>query len=114
MHGEYVLLLLLSLASVVLLDQIAGLGVFRQWRRLTIALVPTWLIILAWDLLGVIRWHWTSNQAVLLGPYGFGGRIPLEEFLFPLVIGAVALTLWELLGRHRAAGRRAPREDGRS
>lgn len=98
MRGEYLLLLILSLASVVILDRIAQLGVFRQWRRLLIALVPTALVILAWDLVGVLRWHWASNSAVLLGPYGLGGHIPLEEFLFPVVVAACALTIWELIG----------------
>lgn len=97
MRGEYLLLLLGSLASVVWLDRFARLGVFRQWRRLLVALIPTTIVILAWDLLGVERWHWDSNAAVLLGPHGFGGRVPLEEFLFPIVVAACALTLWELI-----------------
>ncbi|HEY8601041.1 MAG TPA: hypothetical protein VIL85_21585, partial [Thermomicrobiales bacterium] len=79
-------------------DRIARLGVFRQWRRLLVALVPTAIVILVWDLLGVERWGWSSNKAVLLGPYGFGGRVPLEEFLFPIVVASCALTVWELIG----------------
>jgi lycopene cyclase domain-containing protein len=98
MHGEYLILLLVSLAAVAVLDRVADLGVFRQWRRLLVALVPTAVVILAWDLLGVLRWHWDSNDAYLLGPHGFGGRIPLEEFLFPVVVAACALVLWELIG----------------
>lgn len=98
MRGEYLLILLASLLSVVWLDRLARLGVFRQGRRLALALVPTALVILVWDLVGVERWGWSSNAAVLLGPYGLGGRVPLEEFLFPLVVGASALTLWELIG----------------
>jgi lycopene cyclase domain-containing protein len=97
MRGEYLLLLILSLGSVVWLDRLAQLGVFRQWRRLLIALVPLEIAILAWDLLGVERWGWASNEAVLAGPYAFGGRIPLEELLFPVVVGACGLTLWELV-----------------
>lgn len=112
MRGEYLILLLVSLVAVAILDRVARLGVFRQWRRLLVALVPTALAILAWDLLGVLRWRWDSNDAYLLGPHGFGGRIPLEEFLFPIVVAACALTLWELLGtrlrprRDAAAGDR--------
>ena len=106
MRGEYLILLLVSLAAVAILDRIARLGVFRQWRRLLVALIPTAIVILAWDLLGVLRWHWDSNDAYLLGPHGFGGRIPLEEFLFPLVVAACALVLWELIG-----ARLRPRRD---
>jgi lycopene cyclase domain-containing protein len=105
MRGEYLLLLTASFVSVVILDRVARLGLFRQWRRQLVALVPTTAVILAWDLLGVARWNWTSNKAVLLGPYGFGGRVPLEEFLFPIVVAACALTLWELIGT-RLRGRR--------
>jgi lycopene cyclase domain-containing protein len=97
MRGEYLLLLAASLGSVIWLDRIANLGVFRQWRRLLVALVPLEIAILAWDLLGVERWGWDSNPAVLAGPHAFGGRIPLEELLFPIVVGASALTLWELV-----------------
>jgi lycopene cyclase domain-containing protein len=105
MHGEYLLLLVLSLGAVVALDRFARLGVFRQWRRLLIALVPTAVVILAWDLLGVLRWGWSSNRAVLLGPYGLGGHIPLEEFLFPLVVGACAVTVWVLIATRLGARR---------
>lgn len=105
MRGEYLLLLVVSLASVVALDRVARLGVFRQWRRLAIAIVPVAVVVLAWDLLGVLRWGWASNRAVLLGPYGLGGHIPLEELLFPVVIAACALTIWELLGARLGARR---------
>lgn len=97
MRGEYLLLLAASLGSVVWLDRARRLGVFRQWRRLLVALVPLEIAILGWDLLGVERWGWASNRAVLAGPYAFGGRIPLEELLFPLVVGACGLTLWEVV-----------------
>ena len=97
MRGEYLLLLSVSVASVVILDRIARLGVIRQWRRLLVALVPTTIVILIWDILGVERWRWDSNPAILLGPHGFGGRIPLEEFLFPVVVAVCALVLWELV-----------------
>lgn len=110
MRGEYLILLFCALASVVVLDRVVGLGVFRQWRRLLVALIPTALVILGWDLLGVLRWHWDSNDAYLLGPHGFGGRIPLEEFLFPIVVAACALTLWELIGTRLRPRRDADRE----
>ena len=61
--------------------------------------VPLEVAILAWDALGVGRWGWASNQTVLAGPYAFGGRIPLEELLFPVVVGVCALTglrLWPI------------------
>lgn len=105
MPSEYLLLLALALGSVVALDRVARLGVFRQWRRLAIAIVPTTVVVLAWDLLGVVRWGWSSNRAVLLGPHGLGGRIPLEEFVFPVVVAACALTVWELIGARLGARR---------
>jgi lycopene cyclase domain-containing protein len=111
MRGEYFLLLVVSLTSVVILDRVARLGVIRQWRRLLVALIPTTAAILLWDLLGVERWRWDSNDRVLLGPHGFGGRVPLEEFLFPVVVAVCALVLWELIttrvgGRDDDGGRR--------
>ncbi len=109
MRGEYLILLLFSFVSVAILDRVAHLGVFRQWRRLLVALIPTALAILVWDLLGVTRWGWDSNDAYLLGPHGFGGRIPLEEFLFPIVVAACALTLWELIGTRLRPRRDAER-----
>lgn len=105
MRGEYLLLLLVSLVSVVILDRVARLGVIRQWRRLLVALIPTTIAILIWDILGVERWRWDSNPAILLGPHGFGGRIPLEEFLFPVVVAVCALVLWELIGTRMPRGR---------
>lgn len=105
MRGEYLLLLVVSLGAVVILDRVARLGVIRQWRRLLVALIPTTAAILLWDLLGVERWRWDSNDAVLLGPHAFGGRIPLEEVLFPVVVAVCALVLWELIGTRVRDGR---------
>ena len=107
MHGEYLVILLATLGAVVAADRAAGLGVFRQARRLVLALGPTAVVVFAWDLVGVDRWGWSSNPTVLLGPHLLGGRIPLEEVLFPFVVGAAALVVWEALGRALAArGRR--------
>ena len=107
MHGEYLALLLVSLGAVVVADRLAGLGVFRQARRLALALGPAVVVVLAWDVVGVDRWGWSSNRALLVGPYLLGGRLPLEEVLFPFIVGACALVVWEALGRVFAArGRR--------
>ena len=106
MRGEYLLLLTVSLLSVVVLDRVGNLGVFRQWRRLLIVLIPVEVAILAWDFLGVARWNWSSNHAVLAGPYAFGGRIPLEELLFPVIVAACGLTLWELVKQRTGSNQR--------
>jgi lycopene cyclase domain-containing protein len=101
MRGEYALLLLVSLSSVLLVNVRFRLRVFEQWLRLCLTLVPLTVLVLVWDLVGVERWGWRSNQRLLLGPYALGGRIPLEELLFPIVVISCTLVVWELVKARR-------------
>ncbi len=110
MRGEYFLLLSGSLLAVLVVNWRYRLRVLQQWPRLLLTLVPITCLVLLWDLVGVERWHWRSNQRLLLGPYSFGGRIPLEEILFPIIVVICTLVVWELVNlrqsRSKATGRK--------
>ena len=107
------LLVLGSCAAVTLpLEIIAGARVYRQPRALLATLVPVVLVFAGWDLIAVGRGDWWFSGRYILGPRVAG--LPVEEWLFFLVVPLCALLTYEVLG-HRVrvlrsrGGRRARR-----
>ncbi|UQN28232.1 lycopene cyclase domain-containing protein [Brachybacterium kimchii] len=112
MHGEYLILLGLCLLVTLPLEFVIGARVHRSPRRLLAALLPTAIIFLAWDYVGIHRHHWWYDPAKISG-ITLPGGMPLEELLFFLVIPICALLTLEaveiLLGRIRRRTRRRAR-----
>ncbi|GAA0218932.1 hypothetical protein GCM10009539_00360 [Cryptosporangium japonicum] len=67
--------------------------VYRRWRRLLLALAPTVVIFVAWDLAAIAADHWTFDPAQMTG-ITFG-PLPLEELLFFLVVPVAAILSFE-------------------
>lgn len=71
--------------------------VYRRWKRLLYALLPTLVIFCAWDVLGIRRGHWSYSATYttgILGPFG----LPLEEIVFFIVIPLCGLLTYESVG----------------
>lgn len=70
--------------------------VYRRPLRLALALVPTLVVFVAWDLLGIARSHWDYSASyttgIMLGP------MPVEELVFFLVIPICGLLTYEGVG----------------
>lgn len=100
MHGEY-LLLLAGCLLITLPLELSGTRVYRRPRALVAALLPVVLIFGAWDVLGIERAHWWYEPSRISGIDLFG-RMPIEEFLFMLVVPICGLltlgTVRRLLG----------------
>lgn len=67
-----------------------GPGVYRQWRRVTKAVVPVAAVFLVWDEIAVAAHVWTYDHRYLCG-LSIPFRVPIEEVLFFLVIPVCAL-----------------------
>ena len=107
------LLVLGSCAAVTLpLEIIGGARVYRQPRALLATLGPVMAVFAGWDLIAVRRGDWWFSTRYTLGPRVAG--LPVEEWLFFLVVPLCALLTYEVLG-HRVrvlrsrGGRRARR-----
>ena len=73
--------------------------VYRRWRRLLTAIAPGLVLGLAWDFFAIHRGDWSFD-----GRYLIGARLadlPLEEFLFFLVIPTCAVLTLEAVRRRR-------------
>ena len=98
------------------LELVLGARVYRRFRSLVVALIPVVLIFSVWDIVGIVRDHWTYNPRFVTGiQLGFG--MPLEELVFFVVIPVCGLLTYEAVGQvmSRAQALRSSRSrSGRS
>ena len=85
------LLLFPALVALVLVALRAR--VYRRPVRLVLALLPTLAVFVAWDLLGIVRGHWSYSERFTSGI--MLGIMPLEELVFFLVIPICGLLTLE-------------------
>ncbi len=109
-RGEYLLLMAGCLLLTLPLEFWLRARVYRRPRRLLLTLLPVVLIFTVWDVVGIVRDHWsysaTATTGILLGV------MPLEELVFFVVIPVCGLLTYEAVGtvlrwRRRGAGSRA-------
>jgi lycopene cyclase domain-containing protein len=91
---SYVAMLAFCLVGTAPLELFLHVGVYRQWRRLLLTLVPVAGVFVAWDLYAVSRHQWTFDSAQTLRIVLPGG-LPLEEVLFFLVVPVAAVLTLE-------------------
>lgn len=106
-HWQYLTILAACLVITLPLEFGIGARVYRSGRRLVLALIPMFVVFVAWDLLGILRGHWWYSQRFISGVHL--GPMPLEEILFLIVIPICGLLTYEAVGRilmlARAPGR---------
>ena len=92
-HWSYVAMLLFVIVGSWWLEFAFKLRVLRRPRILVTAILPVSLFFLMWDAFAINQNHWTFDSGQILGIVG-PLNIPLEEYLFFLVIPmAAVLTL---------------------
>lgn len=93
-HASYLAMLGFVLVGIAPLEWFLGIGVYRRWRRLLLAVTPVFAVFVVWDLYAVRHRHWDFDPAQTLGVRLPGG-IPLEEALFFLVVPLAAIATLE-------------------
>jgi lycopene cyclase domain-containing protein len=107
------LMVLGSCVTVTLpLEVIGGARVYRRPKALLATLAPVVAVFAGWDLIAVHRSDWWFSSRYTLGLRLAG--LPVEEWLFFLVVPLCALLTYEVLGRGAhglqfPAGRRSGR-----
>ena len=92
-NWSYVAMLLFVIFGSWWLEFAFKIRVLRRPKLLVSALIPVSLVFLAWDAFAINQNHWTFDSNQILGVFG-PLNIPLEEYLFFLIIPiAAVLTL---------------------
>ena len=72
------------------LEIIFKVGVLRRWKRALKSILPVSALFIAWDAYAIAQGHWFFDRDQILGIFGPFG-IPLEEYLFFIVVPLAAL-----------------------
>ncbi|MGN6361098.1 MAG: lycopene cyclase domain-containing protein [Thermomicrobiales bacterium] len=91
------LLVLGSCVAVTLPLEIIGARVYRRPKELIVTLAPVAAMFAGWDLIAVHTREWWFSARYILGLRP--ASLPLEEWLFFLVVPVCALLTYEVLGR---------------
>jgi lycopene cyclase domain-containing protein len=97
-RATYALVLLACLLGTLPLELRLGVRVYRQWRRLVLALLPVVAVFLTWDVLATRAGQWAFDRDRVLG---FVGDLPVEEVAFFVVIPTCAVLALEAVRRVR-------------
>lgn len=101
-HLLYVGVLAFCLLGTAPLEIVLRVRVYRRWRRLLLALAPTAVVFVVWDLYAIHAGHWTYDDHWLTTVV-LPGRLPLDELLFFVVIPVCAVLTLEAVRRCRPA-----------
>ncbi len=93
-RSVYLLVLLGCIVVTLPLEVFLGVRVYRRWRRLLLAVLPTVAVFLAWDITAVAVGHWHYDRDQLTG-LTLPGRLPVEELLFFVVVPTCAILGFE-------------------
>jgi len=72
------------------LEVFLKVGVLKQFKRVVLAIAPVAFLFIAWDKYAIANGHWFFDRDQILGIYG-PFCIPLEEYLFFIVVPIAAL-----------------------
>lgn len=93
---QYAAVLTGCLALTLPLEMVIGARVYRRPGRLAATLAPVVAVFAGWDLVAAERGHWWWSPDLIIGARLLG--VPLEEWLFFLVIPVCAVLTYEALG----------------
>jgi lycopene beta-cyclase len=91
---QYLLLMAACLLVTLPLELVFGARVWRNPRRLLLALAPTVLLFVLWDAAAIARGHWSFNPDYVTGRQ-LPGNLPVEELAFFFVIPICGLLTLE-------------------
>ena len=93
-HLTYLALLVACLVVTAPLEVLLRVRVYARWRRVLLAMLPTFVVFVAWVLYAIDQGHWDYSDERTLGVRLPGG-IPVEEVLFFVVVPVCAVLALE-------------------
>jgi lycopene cyclase domain-containing protein len=94
---RYAAVLVACVAVTLPLEFVLGARVYRRPRRTALAILPVFTAFALWDVVATHTGHWHFSDRYTLGPRLAG--LPLEEWLFFIVVPLCALLTYEAVGR---------------
>ena len=94
-NAEYLLILCFFFAVSVFLEKYYGLDVYKNWKERAYLTVFFLVVGVVWDYTAVVRNHWNFT-----GSFDIGlkiGVLPVEEYLFALVVPYFIITSYTFL-----------------
>lgn len=93
---QYLLLMAACLLATLPLEFFLRARVYRRPIRLLLSLTPTLVVFIIWDVVGIIREHWSYSPKYTTGVMLW--VMPLEELVFFIVIPICGLLTYEAVG----------------
>lgn len=93
---QYLALMAACLVLTLPLEFVLRARVYRRPLRLLLALIPTIVVFVIWDIVGILRNHWSYSPRFTTGV--MLGVMPLEELVFFIVIPVCGLLTYEAVG----------------
>jgi lycopene cyclase domain-containing protein len=93
-------MLIFTIVGSFWLEIFLKVGVLRRIKRALLSLFPVSIVFLIWDYYAVSQGHWKFDPSQVLGIYGPKG-VPLEEFLFFIVVPLATLMTIEAVRKRR-------------
>lgn len=91
---SYMALLAFVLLASGWLEVVFDIRVYRNPKRLFATVALASLPFLVWDAWAISRGHWFFDSSQMMGVIG-PFNIPLEEYLFFLIVPIAAVLTWE-------------------
>ena len=95
---QYLLLMVGCLLVTLPLELVIGARVWRRPRRLALALLPTLVVFVAWDVIAIAREQWGFADRYVTG-WELPGSLPIEEVVFFVAIPICGLLTLEAVRR---------------
>jgi lycopene cyclase domain-containing protein len=86
----YMAMLAFTVCGSFWLEVVLKTSVLRRWKRALLSILPISTLFLIWDAYAIAQGHWFFNRDRMLGIYG-PFDIPLEEFLFFIIVPMAAI-----------------------
>jgi lycopene cyclase domain-containing protein len=96
-HFQYLLLMACCLLITLPLEFVLSARVYRRAAGLAFAIIPIVIIFSIWDIVGILRDHWSYSARFTTGWKLIFG-MPIEELVFFIVVPICGLLTYEAVG----------------
>jgi len=97
-HFQYLLLMACCLLITLPLEFVLSARVYRRVAALAFAIIPVVIIFSVWDIVGILRDHWSYSPRFTTGLTLIFG-MPIEELVFFIVVPICGLLTYEAVGQ---------------
>ncbi len=97
-HFQYLLLMACCLLITLPLEFVLSARVYRRAAGVAFAIIPVVIIFSIWDIVGILRDHW-SYSARFTTSWKLIFGVPIEELVFFVVVPICGLLTYEAVGQ---------------